>query len=116
MRIAAALGLYQAGQQVYIQVVFVAGIDEHLVQVGGVEFCVPPGCRGSSWRLLRNGRRRGRRRIGNLLVIGDLLRCEFDVVIFICAEIESCAAIDFGVMIAAHLKAIAQGDAFACSR
>jgi len=47
---------------------------------------------------------------------GDLLRCEFDVVVFACGQVEAHAALDLRVVIAAHLEAVAQGDALGGAR
>jgi hypothetical protein len=47
---------------------------------------------------------------------GDLFGREFDVVVLAGGEIEADAALDLRVMVAAHLEAVAQGDALACAR
>jgi hypothetical protein len=103
--------LHQAGQQVHVQVVNLACLGQHFAQVGGAEPGVRSGCRIHSVRGCGCWRQWG---IGNRLNFGYLLRAELDVVVLASVQEEPGAALDYGVMVAIHLEAVAQGDALGC--
>ena len=49
-----------------------------------------------------------------MLDVGDVLRGELDVVVFAGTEVETDAAVDLGVMIAAEIESVAERDTLGC--
>ena len=114
LRVATALGLHHAGEQVYIQVVRFAGASQHLAQVASGKFCG-----GAGGRLRRGQSRRwigwiGRP--GNRLDRVNLPGRNLNIVILAAAQVKPHPARNLGEMVAAQGEAIAQGHTLAGAR
>ena len=108
--VAVALGFDDAGEEVGVEVVVFSGVGEHEVQVGWGEFCVYPFCVCPGLRRLGVGG--SRRWIRDGLVARDFDGLHFDEAAFTFAHVEADDRSDLRVVVAAHIEAVGEVDAF----